>query len=272
MAGTETLVEVGGHRLQTHQPRQGALPRDRHHEGRGARLLLARRRVPDPARPRSRRDPQALAQRRRHRPKPGQMFFEKQLPVARAELDQGPRDRAQRRPEDVSADQRPADAGLARADGGARAARSAVAVRAQRRAQEPGPHGARPRPRRGRRAARVRRGREAGARPAEGHGAGSDARHEREQGHPSVRGPRRLADERRDLGRRARARPRARGRSSRPRRQRHEEGAARRQGAASTGARTAASKTTIVPYSLRGRDRARRSPCRAPGASCSPPT
>ena len=32
-----------------------------------------------------------------------------------------------------------------------------------------------------------------------------------------------------------------------------------------------ASKTTIVPYSLRGRDRARRSRCRAPGASCSSP-
>ncbi len=63
----------------------------------------------------------------------------------------------------------------------------------------------------------------------------------------------------------------ARGRSPRPGRQRHEEGAARRQGAASTGARTAARRRrSCRTRCAAGRDRPWR--CRAPGASSPPPT
>ena len=77
----EQYVSVGGHRLRAHQPRQGALPRDRHHQGRGHRLLLAGRRracIPHA------RDRPATRKRWVHgvgtAEKPGQVFFEKNLP------------------------------------------------------------------------------------------------------------------------------------------------------------------------------------------------
>ncbi len=70
--------------------------------------------------------------------------------------------------------------------------------------------------------------------------------------------------------RRARARPGARGRPPRPRRQRHEEGAARAARCSSTGARTTQQDHDRAVLAARA-GRARRSPCRAPGGSWTTP-
>ena len=110
-----------------------------------------------------------------------------------------------------------------------------------RRAQEPRPAGARPRPRR-----RVSGWRNAPRWPRwpatilHGHGARPVPGDQRQQGHPPVRRAGRHADLRRGVRVRPRTGPGARGGPPRPRRQRHEEDAARRARCSSTGARTTA--------------------------------
>ena len=84
------------------------------------------------------------------------------------------------------------------------------------------------------------------------HGPRPDAGHERQQGHPPLCGARRQADLGCGLRGRARTRAGARGRPSRPRRQRHEEDAAGGKVLVDWSQNNAA-KTTIAPYSLRGR-------------------
>ena len=97
-------------------------------------------------------------------------------------------------------------------------------------AAEPRPDRPGPRPGAGRRARGVRRGRPVGAGDPARHRARTVAGHQRQQGHPPVRAPRRAADERRGQRRREGTGPRDRGRPPRPRREPDVQGRAPRQG------------------------------------------
>ena len=132
------------------EPGQGALPGDRHHQGRGARLLRPGGRGAAAAPAAAPRHPQALA-RRRGRRRAARDGVLRQGPGRRhprlgAPLHDpapGPRQRLPRRRRPGHADL----AGPARRPGDPRAA---VALRRGRHAAEPRPAGAGPRPRRGR--------------------------------------------------------------------------------------------------------------------------
>ena len=87
MAGTETLVEVGGHRLKLTNLDKVLYPETGTTKAEVLDYYSRVADVPDPARARPRRDPQALAQRRRTRARPD--VLREAAAVARAELDQG---------------------------------------------------------------------------------------------------------------------------------------------------------------------------------------
>ncbi len=211
-----------------HEPRQGALSRDGDHQRRGDRLLHADRPDDDPACRRATGDPQALAERRRHRRAPRAVVLRERPRARRARLGATAADPALRRAEGLSAHRRRADAGVPRAGREPRAARAAVALHAGGDAGGCRPPRARPRSGPGGGARRVRRGRPVGARDPRPHGPGSVPGDQRQQGHPAVFGAAARAEQRVRVGDRARAGSSDRGRSPRPRRQQHEEGDPRR--------------------------------------------
>ena len=133
-----------------HQPRQGALPRDRHDQGRGPRLLLARRRRPDPARADRPAPASAGSKGVGTAEQPGEMFFEKNLEPGAPDWIAAPRDRALATTRTTTR----SSTTSRRWSGSRRSPRSRSTCRSGGSADggrgEPRPPGARPRPRRGR--------------------------------------------------------------------------------------------------------------------------
>ena len=92
-----------------------------------------------------------------------------------------------------------------------------------------------------------------GARHPARHGAGAVPGHERQQGHPPLRRAAARPDERAGVRGRERARPRDRGRPPRPRREQHGEESSATGKVLIDWSQNNGAKTTIAPYSLRGR-------------------
>ena len=127
---------------RAHQPRQGAVARERLHQGPGDRLLRASRRRDPPPPPRPAADPEALSERRRR-----ELLLREALPVAPARLgrDRPGVERPQRGRHRLLPVQRPRHLDLDGTAGRARAPSIALAGRGDR---APDRARLRPRPRR----------------------------------------------------------------------------------------------------------------------------
>ena len=158
-----------GPHAEDQQPRQGALPAHRHHQGRGAQLLRAGRAGAAAAPQGPGGDPDPLAARGGR-----QELLREEHPGRHAVVGahrEGADDRvagqlAARRPPGVPDRRRPGHPDLAGQPGRPGAPRPPVDGQPHRPAAQPEPAGDRPRPRRAGRAAGVLRRRPAGARPA----------------------------------------------------------------------------------------------------------
>ncbi len=211
------------------------------------------------------RSPASAGSRGRHRRRSRGLLLHEAARARRPGLDPATGHPALRRPQGVPAGGGRAHARLARAGRGDRVARAAVAVHPGGASRPSRPSRARSRPRTRRRPRAVRRGRPDRSDAPHRDGARPSARDQRQQGHPPLRGPARRADQRRGLRRGQRAGAHHRERAPGPRHERHVQGRARGK-VFLDWSQNNGKKTTISPYSLRGRA-APASRRRAPGRS-----